>query len=78
MHHPPTLIDTCNKAIELENALAAQSPHPNFIAKGCPIKAHGPTETLKFQKLSPIEMVEIRKHKLLHWQAYGLWSVLLP
>ena len=39
MHHPPTWIDACNKAIKVERALATLSPRPNFIAKGCPAQA---------------------------------------
>jgi len=36
MHHPPTWMDACTKVIKMECALAAQSPRPNFIAKGRP------------------------------------------
>ena len=36
MHHPSTWMEACTKAIELECALAAQSPRPHFIAKGHP------------------------------------------
>jgi len=34
MHHPPTWIDTCQKAAKVELSLSSQSSHPNFIAKG--------------------------------------------
>ena len=58
MHHPPTWIDAYNKAVEVELVLASQSTRPNFIAKGRPTQAQGPTQTLKVQKVSPAEMVK--------------------
>jgi len=67
MHHPPTWIDACNKAIKVERALATQSPRPNFIAKGCPTLAQGPTQTLKVQKMSSAEMDERRKQGLCYY-----------
>jgi len=39
MQHPPTWIDAYTNAIEVERALVAQSPCPNFIAKGHPTQA---------------------------------------
>ena len=36
MHHPATCLAACMTAHEVERTLAAQSPHPNFIAKGYP------------------------------------------
>lgn len=54
-------------AHEVEHALAAQLPRPNFIAKGCPTQAPRTTQTLKVQKLSPIEMAERRKQGLCYY-----------
>jgi len=67
MHHPSTWMEACIKAIEVERALAAKFPHPNFIAKGCPTQAQSTTQTLKVQKVSPIEMVERRKQGLCYY-----------
>ena len=58
MHNPPTWIDTCTKAVEVELVLVAHYTRPNFVAKGCPTQAQGPTQTLKVQKMSLIEMAE--------------------
>ena len=67
MHHPPTWIDTCIKAIEVEISLAAKYPRPNFIAKGRPTHAKGTTQKLKVQKVSPAEMAERRKQGLCYY-----------
>jgi len=36
LHHPSSWLHACRIAREVERALAAQSNHPNFIAKGHP------------------------------------------
>lgn len=67
MHHPPTWIEACIKAIKVEHALAAQSPHQNLISKGCPTWAQGTTQTLKVQRVSPTEIAERRKQGLCYY-----------
>ena len=60
-------MEACTKAIEVECALAAQSPCPNFIAKRHPTQAQGTTQTLKVKKVSPTEMAERRKQGLCYY-----------
>lgn len=67
MHHPPTCLAPFIMAREVEHALVAQSPRPNFMAKGCPTQALGTTQTLKVQKVSPTEMAESRKQGLCYY-----------
>ena len=52
MHHPTTWLEACNKALEVEVALNAQSNRPNFVARARLTLATGPTQTLKVQKVS--------------------------
>ena len=61
LHHPPTWSEACKVARKVERALVAQSICPNFTAKGRPPHAHNTTQTLKVQKVSPVEMAERRK-----------------
>eukprot|EP00253_Pinus_taeda_P027980 PITA_27980 len=60
LHHPPTWIEACKVARNVERALAALATCPNFTAKGRPTQAHSMTQTLKVQKVSPVEMAERR------------------
>ena len=67
MHHLATWMEACTKSIKMGHALAAQSPNPNFIAKGHPTQAQGTTQTLKVQNVSPAEMAERRKQGLCYY-----------
>eukprot|EP00253_Pinus_taeda_P027840 PITA_27840 len=67
LHHPPTWIEACKVAHNMERALAALATHPNFTAKGHPTQAHSTTQTLKVQKMSPVEMAERRKQGLCYY-----------
>eukprot|EP00253_Pinus_taeda_P027778 PITA_27778 len=67
LHHPPTWIEACKLARNMERALAALSTRPNFIAKDRPPQAHGTTQTLKVQKVSLVEMAERRKQGLCYY-----------
>ena len=67
MHLPATWMGACTKAIEVERALVAQSPRPNFIAKEHSTQAQGTTQTLKVQKVSRAKMVERRKQGLCYY-----------
>eukprot|EP00253_Pinus_taeda_P035116 PITA_35116 len=67
LHHPPTWIEACKLARNVERALAAESTRPNFTAKGPPTQAHSMTQTLKVQKVSPVEMAERRKRGLCYY-----------
>eukprot|EP00253_Pinus_taeda_P012815 PITA_12815 len=67
LHHPSSSLHACRIAREVERVLAAQSNHPNFIAKGCPTQAQSTTQTLKVQKVSPEEMVKRRKQGLCYY-----------
>ena len=67
LHHPPTWSEACKVARNVERALAAQSIHPNFTAKGRPPQGHSMTQTLKAQKVSPTEMAERRKQGLCYY-----------
>ena len=67
LHHPPTWMEACKVARNMERALAAQYSHPNFSAKGRPPQAHNTTQTLKVQKVSPAEMAERRKQGLCYY-----------
>eukprot|EP00253_Pinus_taeda_P023718 PITA_23718 len=67
LHHPPTWIEACKVARNVESALAAQYSRPNFSAKGRPPQAHNTTQTLKVQKVSPAEMAERRKQGLCYY-----------
>eukprot|EP00253_Pinus_taeda_P005714 PITA_05714 len=67
LHHPPTWTEACKVACNVERALAAQYSHPNFSAKGHPALAHNTTQTLKVQKVSPVEMAERRKQGLCYY-----------
>eukprot|EP00253_Pinus_taeda_P015921 PITA_15921 len=60
LHHPPTWIEACKVAHNVERALAALATRPNFTAKGRTKQAHRKTQTLKVQKVSPVEMAERR------------------
>eukprot|EP00253_Pinus_taeda_P012384 PITA_12384 len=64
LHHPPTWIEACKVARNVERALAALATHSNFTAKGRTTQAHSTTQTLKVQKVSPVEMAESRKQGL--------------
>ena len=64
MHHPTIWLEACRKALDVEVALNAQSNHPNFVARAHPSPPIGPTQTLKVQKVLPIEMAERRKQGL--------------
>lgn len=49
LHHPPSWMEACRIAREVERALVAQLNRPNFTTKGrCP-QAHSTTQTLKVQ-----------------------------
>eukprot|EP00253_Pinus_taeda_P026508 PITA_26508 len=52
LHHPPTWIEPCKVACNVERALAALATRPNFTAKGRPTQAHSTTQTLKVQKVT--------------------------
>eukprot|EP00253_Pinus_taeda_P028551 PITA_28551 len=67
LHHPPTWIEDCKVACNVERALAALDTRPNFTAKGCPTQAHNTTQTLKVKKMSPVEMAERRKQGLCYY-----------
>eukprot|EP00253_Pinus_taeda_P026095 PITA_26095 len=67
MHHPATWLAVYTMAREVERSLAAQSPRPNFTAKGHPTQASSTTQTLKVQKVSPVEMAERRKQGLCYY-----------
>eukprot|EP00253_Pinus_taeda_P025585 PITA_25585 len=67
LHQPPTWLEACKVAHDVECALAALTTHPNFIAKGCTSQAHSTTQTLKVQKVSPVEMAERRKQGLCYY-----------
>eukprot|EP00253_Pinus_taeda_P004517 PITA_04517 len=67
LHHPPTWIEACKVARNVERALAALATRLNFTAKGRPTQAHSITQTLKVQKVSPIEMAERRKQRLCYY-----------
>lgn len=67
LHHPPTWTEDCKMAHNVERALAAQYSRPNFSAKGRPPQAHNTTQTLKVQKVSPVEMAERRKQGLCYY-----------
>eukprot|EP00253_Pinus_taeda_P033815 PITA_33815 len=67
LHHPPTWIEACKVAHNVERALAALATRPNFTAKGRPTQAHSTTQTLKVQKMSPIEMAKRRKQGLCYY-----------
>eukprot|EP00253_Pinus_taeda_P027959 PITA_27959 len=60
LHHPPTWIEACKVAHNMERALAALTTRTNFTAKGRPTQAHSMTQTLKVQKVSPVQMAERR------------------
>jgi len=47
--------------------IVSQSTCPNFVAKGHPTQAQGPTQTLKVQKVSPAKMAERRKQGLCYY-----------
>eukprot|EP00253_Pinus_taeda_P017878 PITA_17878 len=67
LHHPPTWIEACKVDRNVERALAALATHPNFTAKGRTTQAHSTTQTLKVQKVSPVEMDERRKQRLCYY-----------
>eukprot|EP00253_Pinus_taeda_P019071 PITA_19071 len=67
LHHPPTWMEACQVARKVERALAAQYSRPNFPAKGRPPQAQNTTQTLKVQKVSPVEMAERRKQGLCYY-----------
>eukprot|EP00253_Pinus_taeda_P036388 PITA_36388 len=60
LHHPPTWIEACKIPHNMECALAALATRTNFTAKVRPTQAHSTTQTLKVQKVSPVEMAERR------------------
>eukprot|EP00253_Pinus_taeda_P028424 PITA_28424 len=67
LHHPPSWMEACKVARNVERALAVQYGRPNFSAKGRPPQAHNTTQTLKVQKVSPAEMAERRKKGLCYY-----------
>eukprot|EP00253_Pinus_taeda_P031725 PITA_31725 len=67
LHHPPTWIEACKVARNVERAFAALATRPNFTAKGRPTQARSTTQTLKVQKVSPVEMAERRKQGLCYY-----------
>eukprot|EP00253_Pinus_taeda_P030509 PITA_30509 len=67
LHHPPTWLEACKVARDVERALAALATRPNFPSKGRTSQAHNATQTLKVQKVSPVEMVERRKQGLCYY-----------
>eukprot|EP00253_Pinus_taeda_P023739 PITA_23739 len=67
LHHPPSWMEACKVARNVERALAAQNSRPNFSAKGRLPQAHNTTQTLKVQKVSPAEMEEWRKQGLCYY-----------
>eukprot|EP00253_Pinus_taeda_P012205 PITA_12205 len=60
LHHPPTWLEACKVAREVERGLAALATHLNFTANCRTSQAHSATQTLKVQKVSPVEMAERR------------------
>eukprot|EP00253_Pinus_taeda_P012385 PITA_12385 len=50
LHHPPTWLEDCKVARDMERALAALATRPNFIAKCRTSQTHNTTQTLKVQK----------------------------
>eukprot|EP00253_Pinus_taeda_P002482 PITA_02482 len=50
LHHPPTWMEACKVARNVEHALTAQHILPNFTTKGRPPQAHSTNQTLKVQK----------------------------
>eukprot|EP00253_Pinus_taeda_P036679 PITA_36679 len=67
LHHPPTWLEACKVARDVERALAALATRPNFTAKGRTTQAHSTTQTLKGQKVSPVEMAKRRKQGLCYY-----------
>eukprot|EP00253_Pinus_taeda_P035006 PITA_35006 len=67
LHHPPTWLEACKVAHDVERALAALATRPNFTAKGRTSQAHSTTQTLKVQKVSPVEMAERRNQGLCYY-----------
>eukprot|EP00253_Pinus_taeda_P029980 PITA_29980 len=67
LHHPPTWMEACKVARQVERALAAQYSRPNFPTKGRLPQAQHATQTLKVQKVSPAEMAERRKQGLCYY-----------